>query len=195
MFRLILLVIFLAQSVVVGWAKPNVLFIAVDDLRPELACYGKAHIKSPNIDKLAETGFLFERAYCMVPTCGASRASLMTGIRPSRGRFVSYLASAQKETPGIMTLNTHFKNNGYHTVSNGKIFHHRDDNAQGWSEDVWRPTGNGIGYRLEENQKIARERAKKKGKRGRGAGGKVAVFGLLKRGGRVCAVIIPNAKT
>ena len=134
--------------------KPNVLFIAVDDLRPELSCYGKAHIKSPNIDKLAETGFLFERAYCMVPTCGASRASLMTGIRPSRGRFVSFLASAQKETPGIMTLNTHFKNNGYHTVSNGKIFHNRDDNAQGWSEEVWRPTGNGIGYRLEENQKI-----------------------------------------
>lgn len=168
MFRSLLIVLFLAQSAVVGFAKPNVLFIAVDDLRPELACYGKAHIKSPNIDKLAETGFLFERAYCMVPTCGASRASLMTGIRPSRGRFVSYLASAQKETPGIMTLNTHFKNNGYHTVSNGKIFHHRDDNAKGWSEEVWRPTGNGIGYRLEENQEIARERAKKKGKRGRG---------------------------
>ena len=148
--------------------KPNVLFIAVDDLRPELNCYGKAHIKSPNIDKLAETGFLFERAYCMVPTCGASRASLMTGIRPSRGRFVSFLASAQKETPGIMTLNTHFKNNGYHTVSNGKIFHNRDDNAQGWSEEVWRPTGNGIGYRLEENQKIANAGSEVPGKRRRG---------------------------
>jgi iduronate 2-sulfatase len=60
--------------------RPNVLFIAVDDLRPELACYGKQHIRSPNIDRLAESGVLFERAYCMVPTCGASRASLMTGI-------------------------------------------------------------------------------------------------------------------
>lgn len=168
MSRLLLTVLLLAQSAIVAWAKPNVLFIAVDDLRPELACYGKAHIKSPNIDKLAQTGFLFERAYCMVPTCGASRASLMTGIRPTRARFVSYLASAQKEAPGITTLNTHFKNNGYHTVSNGKIFHHREDNAQGWSEEVWRPTGNGIGYRLEANRKIARERAKKKGKRGRG---------------------------
>ncbi len=168
MFRSISIIILVAQSAVVAWAKPNVLFIAVDDLRPELACYGKTHIKSPNIDKLAKTGFLFERAYCMVPTCGASRASLMTGIRPSRGRFVSYLASAQKETPGIMTLNTHFKNNGYHTVSNGKIFHHREDNARGWSEEVWRPTGNGIGYRLEENQKIHKERGKMKGRRRRG---------------------------
>ncbi|MCH7686552.1 MAG: sulfatase [Planctomycetes bacterium] len=149
-------------------AKPNVLFIVVDDLRPELACYGKTHIKSPHIDKLAETGLLFERAYCMVPTCGASRASLMTGLRPARGRFVSFSTKAQKDAPGITTLNTHFKNNGYYTVSNGKVFHHPDDNDQGWSEEVWRPTGNGLGYRLEENQKIAKERDKKKGKRGRG---------------------------
>jgi iduronate 2-sulfatase len=153
-----------AQDVV----KPNVLFLAVDDLRPELACYGKTHITSPNIDRLAKTGFVFERAYCMVPTCGASRASLMTGLRPARGRFVSYNAYAQKDAPRITTLNTHFKNNGYHTVSNGKVFHHADDSDQGWSEKVWRPTGSGLGYRLEENQKIARERGKKLGRRGRG---------------------------
>ena len=165
MIRFVLIAFLLVQSASLALAKPNVLFIAVDDLRPELGCYGKTHIKSPNIDKLAETGFVFERAYCMVPTCGASRASLMTGIRPARGRFYSYLASAQKETPGIMTLNTHFKNNGYHTVSNGKVFHHRNDNAQGWSEEVWRPKGNGIGYRLEENQQIARQRSKMKGRK------------------------------
>lgn len=73
-------------------ARPNVLFIAVDDLRPELACYGERHIHSPNIDRLARSGLLMERAYCMVPTCGASRASLLTGIRPTSSRFVSYLA-------------------------------------------------------------------------------------------------------
>ena len=83
--------------------------IAVDDLRPELACYGQQHIHSPNIDRLAKSGVLFERAYCMVPTCGASRASLMTGIRPTRNRFVNYLTWAEKDAPGITTLNTHFR--------------------------------------------------------------------------------------
>ena len=56
--------------------RPNILFIAVDDLRPELACYGKQHIHSPNIDRLARSGVLFERAYCMVPTCGGFSCEL-----------------------------------------------------------------------------------------------------------------------
>jgi iduronate 2-sulfatase len=70
--------------------KPNILFIAVDDLRPELACYGHPIVQSPNIDKLAETGLIFMNAYCNVPVCGASRASLLTGIRPTNNRFVGY---------------------------------------------------------------------------------------------------------
>ena len=68
--------------------RPNVLFFAVDDLRPQLGCYGMPQMHSPNIDRLAQGGTVFNRAYCMVPTCGASRASLMTGIRPARNRFV-----------------------------------------------------------------------------------------------------------
>lgn len=88
MNRLLLLFISLFIVQGLGAERPNVLFIAVDDLRPELACYGKQHIHSPNIDRLAASGILFERAYCMVPTCGASRASLMTGIRPTRNRFL-----------------------------------------------------------------------------------------------------------
>ncbi len=93
---------------------------------------------TPNIDRLAKSGVVFERAYCMVPTCGASRASLMSGIRPTRKRFVSYTARADKEVPGITTLNTHFKNNGYHTASLGKVFHFPADNAAGWSEPPFR---------------------------------------------------------
>ncbi len=119
---------------------PNVLFIAVDDLRPQLGCFGHENIVSPNLDRLASEGIAFRRSYCMVPTCGASRASLMSGIRPARNRFVSYLAWAEKEAPGITTLNTHFRNNGYHTVSNGKIFHHPTDSLAGWSERPWRPS-------------------------------------------------------
>lgn len=121
--------------------RPNVLFIAVDDLRPQLRCYGNQQMHSPNIDRLAAQGTVFERAYCMVPTCGASRASLMTGIRPARDRFVNYLTWAEKDAPNITTLNTHFRQNGYHTVSNGKVFHHVNDSSEGWSEPAWRPRG------------------------------------------------------
>ncbi len=130
-------------------ARPNVLFIAVDDLRPELNCYGKSHIHSPHIDALAATGTLFERSYCMVPTCGASRSSLMSGLRPSRNRFTSYLTRADRDAAGFPTLNTHFKSQGYYTVSNGKVFHHRDDSEIGWSEPAWRPKASP--YRLAVN--------------------------------------------
>lgn len=119
---------------------PNVLFIAVDDLRPQLACYGREQMNTPNFDRLARRSVLFERAYCMVPTCGASRASLMTGLRPTPQRFVSYTARADKQTPDTLTLNTHFKNNGYTTISLGKIFHFPQDNVQGWSQEPWRPS-------------------------------------------------------
>lgn len=145
--------------------RPNVLFIAVDDLRPELNCFGRTHIHSPNIDALAAGGVLFERSYCMVPTCGASRASLMTGLRPSRNRFVSYLARADKDAEGIATLNRHFKDNGYYTVSNGKVFHNPSDNAAGWSEPAWRGSTNG--YRLPESRSL-QGRTNAKGRKMRG---------------------------
>lgn len=149
-----------------GSSKPNVLFIAVDDLRPELACYGATHIRSPNLDRLARSGVLFERAYCMVPTCGASRASLMTGLRPSPNRFVTYLTSAEEDAPGTVTMNTHFQDNGYHTVSLGKIFHRPQDNAGGWSESPWRPRGVSW-YQDPENRRLHEER-QKQGRRKRG---------------------------
>lgn len=120
--------------------KPNVLFIAIDDLRPELGCYGDTQVKSPNIDKLAAEGVLFNRAYCQVPVCGASRASLMTGILPTQKRFVNYLARADKDAPAAPTLPQIFKGAGYTTISNGKIFHHRGDcQARSWSEPAWYP--------------------------------------------------------
>ena len=139
--------------------KPNVLFIAVDDLRPELNCYGKSHIISPNLDKLASESLVFDRAYCQVPVCGASRASLLTGLRPTRNRFLGYSTRVSEDAPGALTLPQHFKDHGYHTISNGKIFHHRDDMAEeSWSEKPWHPNESGTNWRdyvLEENVKIS----------------------------------------
>ena len=70
--------------------KQNVLFLMMDDLRPELSVYGQSQISSPNIDALAKSGVTFKRAYCNVPVCGASRASILTGIRPTANRFLKF---------------------------------------------------------------------------------------------------------
>jgi iduronate 2-sulfatase len=122
-----------------GSQKPNILFVAVDDLRPELNCYGQNQIHSPNIDKFAESGVTFTRAYCNVPVCGASRASLLTGIRPTYNRFLQYYAQADVETPEAVTIPEHFKNHGYTTISIGKIFHTPADNEErAWSETPFR---------------------------------------------------------
>jgi len=140
--------------------RPNVLFIAVDDLRPELGCFGRDHIVSPHIDRLAADGVVFHRSYCQSPVCGASRASLLSGIRPTRDRaFKGYLHHADKDWGAPLSLPKHFRENGYHTISNGKVYHHRNDGAGSWSEDAWRPSGEwgGRGYLRRENIAIARD--------------------------------------
>lgn len=137
--------------------RPNILFIAVDDLRPELNTYGARHIISPNIDRLANEGITFKRAYCNVPVCGASRASLLTGIKPTKNRFIGYDTYAEKDAPGAISLPQHFKNHGYYTISNGKIFHHIDDMDSSWTEPPWRPDtpdGNWRNYLSETNLAI-----------------------------------------
>ena len=128
-------------------AKPNILFIAVDDLRPELGCYGGKQVQSPHIDKLAARGTTFHRAYCQVAVCGASRASLLTGLRPTWKRFLKYDTFAEKDAPDAMTLPGELRKNGYHCLSNGKIFHHKNDTAtRSWSEDPWKPDMGGASF-------------------------------------------------
>jgi len=119
-------------------SSPNILFIAVDDLRPELNCYGKSEIISPNIDQLASEGTLFTRSHCNVPTCGASRASLMTGMRPGRHRFLSFKTMIEEDAPNAIVLSQIFKDNGYTTISNGKVLHVLEDRQESW-DDLWRP--------------------------------------------------------
>lgn len=139
--------------------KKNVLFIVVDDLRPELGCYGAEDVISPCIDSLASESVVFQRCHCQVPVCGASRASVLTGLRPTRDRFINFKTQADVDAPGNLSLPKHFKNNGYYTVSNGKVYHHRNDGSDGWSEPPWRPKGqwNERGYLSESNKQIALE--------------------------------------
>ena len=118
--------------------KPNILLLYIDDLRPELASFGSLQILSPNIDALAEKGVMFTNAYCNVPVCGASRASMLTGMLPTQNRFLDYKTFVENEVPEAVTVPELLKNNGYTTISNGKIYHHLDDRDSDWNE-VWRP--------------------------------------------------------
>ena len=115
---------------------PNVLFIAVDDLRTELGCYGNKAIKSPNIDQLARHGIVFNRAYCQQPICMSSRASLMSGLRPDTLRIYN-TNSLDELAPDVLTINQHFENNGYQIWAAGKIYHHGIDRQVQWG-------GNGV---------------------------------------------------
>lgn len=121
--------------------RPNVLFLAVDDLRPQLGCYGHPQMVTPRLDALAASGTRFDRAYCMIPVCGASRASVMTGLRPTANRFRSWDCWAERDAPQAVPLNTHFTQLGYRAISLGKVFHQNLDHADGWSETPWRPEG------------------------------------------------------
>lgn len=127
------------QSVMAENQKMNVLFIMADDMRPELGCYGVKDVKTPHIDQLASSGVLFQNAYCNVPVSGASRASLLTGVYPHYPeRFVHYSAYASKDCPQAIPVSQWFTSHGYHTVSDGKVFHHISDHADSWSEPPYR---------------------------------------------------------
>ncbi|MEM9400722.1 MAG: sulfatase, partial [Verrucomicrobiota bacterium] len=103
--------------------KTNVLMIVIDDLRPELGCYGVEEIKSPNIDKLAAKSMLFERAYSQYPVCNPSRASFLSGLRPYEVGIISNLVPFRRLHPDMVTLPQLFRNNGYYTAGIGKIYH------------------------------------------------------------------------
>jgi arylsulfatase A-like enzyme len=121
--------------------RPNVLFIAVDDLRPELGCYGNAVAKTPNIDRLASGGTLFNRAYCQQAVCSPSRTSLVTGRRPDATQVWDLETHFRVALPDVVTLPQYFKANGYHTAALSKIFHPGFEDGRSWSEPHWYPNG------------------------------------------------------
>jgi len=116
--------------------KPNVLFIAVDDLRPNLGCYGDELAITPNIDRLAARGVRFNRAYCQVAVCNPSRASLMTGLRPDTLGVWTLPIHFREAKPDAVTLPQWLRKSGYTAVSHGKIYHNPTPDPQSWSEPI-----------------------------------------------------------
>ena len=137
-------------------SRPNILFIAVDDLRPELSCYGKDYIKSPNIDRLAQTGITFTHAYCQQAVCSPTRSSLMTGTRPDTTKVWDLRTHFRKALPDVVTLGQHFKNHGYFVQGMGKIFHGGYNDPATWSVPWFTPDA--PVYALPENVKLNEHR-------------------------------------
>ncbi len=125
--------------------KPNVLFVIFDDLRPELGFNGSKAI-TPNLDRFGEMSVTFNRAYCNIPVCGASRASLLSGIRPTLNTFLHYDSSAEEDAPDAITLPEHFKNNGYYTIARSKVFGFPEDSKDSWHE-LWSPIDTSFWWR------------------------------------------------
>lgn len=137
---LMLAVVSLSAAAADAASRPtrlNVLFIAIDDLRPELGCYGTPIVKSPHIDRLAARGLVFARAYCQQAFCNPSRASLLTGRRPDTTGVHDLVVDFRTALPDVVTLPQHFMQQGYHAQGLGKIYHNKKDDPASWSVPSW----------------------------------------------------------
>jgi arylsulfatase A-like enzyme len=113
--------------------KPNVLIFLVDDLRTDLGCYGNNVVKSPNVDALAKDGVLFKNAYCQQSVCAPSRMSLLSGLRPETFEIYDLNTPFRSVHEDVVTMPQLFNENGYHTVSIGKVYHHVQDDVNNWT--------------------------------------------------------------
>lgn len=124
--------------------RPNVLFIAVDDLRPELGCYGNKVVKTPHMDRLAARGIVFDRAYCAQAVCSPSRTAIMTGLRPDTTKVWDLNTHFRAAVPDCVTLPQYFKSQGWRCAALGKIYHNGFEDGRSWSEPHWYPRGSAV---------------------------------------------------
>lgn len=136
----------------------NVLFVAVDDLRPDFGAYGNPNAVTPSLDGLASTGMLFRRAYCQQAVCSPSRTSLLTGRRPDTTRVYELQTHFRKTIPDAVTLPQHFRLNGYTTAGLGKIFHNGLEDPQSWSIPHWFPGSETPAWNTSDNAKLQEQR-------------------------------------
>lgn len=161
--RAIFFAFFLLVSADGGFAAPdhpNVLFIYLDDLRPEIGAYGVPRARTPNLDALAGHSLLFTSAYCQYPVCGPSRASTLTGLTPDQLGIYGNQAKLRERQPNLLTLPQAFQRAGYETVSIGKVFDQRIRDPQSWNaEYFFKP--NDL-YAHAENQRVHNENRDRK---------------------------------
>ena len=127
------LTMFSFSSIVAQKEKPNVLIFYVDDLRAELGCYGSETALTPNIDKLAKDGVMFNKAYVQQAICAPSRMSTLTGLRPETLGIYSIFTPLRKIHKEVVSMPQFFNKNGYKTISIGKVYHHGIDDKKEWS--------------------------------------------------------------
>ena len=127
-----------SQEQVVAKKQPNVLVFLIDDLRVDLGTYGSKHVISPNIDKLASEGVRFDQAYAQQAICGPSRVSIMTGLRPETTGLYTIWKNGRlrPNQPDVVSMPQLFKENGYKTVSIGKVYHSVTDDQENWSTHI-----------------------------------------------------------
>lgn len=167
-WRLSLLFLLILRASVSAAERPNVLFIAVDDLAAALGCYGDRVAQTPHIDRLAATGVRFDRAYNQLPLCNPTRASVMTGLRPDQIKVYDLDAHFRDTVPDVVTLSQQFINQGWFSARVGKIYHYNvpaSIGTDGFDDpQSWQRTVNPIGrdktdeamvYNAEPHRKIS----------------------------------------
>lgn len=132
----------------------NVLFISIDDLRPQLGCYGDPEAKSPHLDRLASESVLFRSAYCQFPLCTPSRTSVLTGLRPDSTRVFDMGTHFRDTVPDVVALPQLYKNHAYTSIAMGKVYHTSLDDPASWSEPPRRSKQAMRAYQDPANQEL-----------------------------------------